>query len=615
MWALRLLDGPLAGSSWPLSDGTLIVGRGLGCHVRLDDPRVSRNHCGLVVDTEGPRAINMSERNPTLINGVPRDDIRLQAGDVIEVASFRMMIAPAAGNICQQPDSNTTLAMSDAVHSRDDFDAAAYNTSPALTEDLHALFRTLRTMSRADSLDGLVACLRAHLISHFSAQECWVGWCAELESNIALFPPASPGETRRAPMELMRECCRLGQGIMPPVYAPEGRAMLAAPLVHGPSAFGAIVVCQDFSVGAFTKRQLNYLVSIAECAAPLVRATERLDQLKRDEAARFPAAQPHARMLGASQQMDALRTSLRRTALARGNVLIVGETGVGKELAARMLHDLSARSQGPYVPVNCAAIPAELFESEVFGYERGAFSGATRARKGLFESAHGGTLFLDEVGDLSLPNQARLLRAVELGAFRRLGAEEELHVDVRVISATNRPLPDGSGAYFRTDLYHRLASIEVVVPPLRARAADIPELAQHFLNEFGRHAPARPRSMSREAIEVLTRHPWPGNIRELRNVIERACYVASSDVITATDLILTPVRDAASLASASSPALIPRSDPEAAPLDAAERRHIVSTLEQCHWNVAETAATLGVSKSTMYYKLSRHRIDVKRRKA
>lgn len=602
VWSVRLLDGPMAGSTWAITPQGVMVGRGLGCHVRLDDPRVSRMHCEL--RSEGPllELTNLSERNGTALNGHPVENAHLQQGDILEVAEYRLQVTMGPPAPARKQDHQTTLSMSAAIHTREDVDLTHYERRPDLTSDLHALFHLLRALSRADSLDLLVEVLRNHLLRRLDAADCWVAWRVRLDGDISLYPPASMADTQRAPLRLLQEACNLREGILPGGETPNDRSLLAAPLVHGTTAFGAVAVARAPGAVPFTSRELSYLVSVAECAAPLVRATEHLERLRRDDMALGPKPGSNPRMLGSSPAMERLRREIRRAALGKANVLITGETGVGKELAARTLHDLSPRSSGPYVTVNCAAIPADLFESEMFGHERGSFTGAGKARKGMFELAHGGTLFLDEVGDLSLPNQARLLRIVETGTFYRIGAEKEVRVDVRIISATNRPLPDAAAIYFRSDLFHRLASIEITVPPLRERRADVPELAQFYLDEFSRHAPARPRAFTREAIEALSSHHWPGNIREFRNTIERASYAATRDVISLADLGLPAQEDRG----------LPLHTTQ---LQAAEKRQIVAALEQCGWRVADAALLLGLSKSTMYYKLSRHRIDVKRRQA
>lgn len=266
-----------------------------------------------------------------------------------------------------------------------------------------------------------------------------------------------------------------------------------------------------------------------------------------------------------------------------------------------MLYDLSPRSAGPYVVVNCAAISHDLFESEMFGRERDAFTGAARRRKGLIELAHGGNLFLDEITELSVANQAHLLRAVETGSFRPVGAENELKVDVRIISATNRPIPDTEQRYFRSDLYHRLSGIVIKIKPLQEHKEDIPELADYFLKQVAPHAAFHPSAFTKEAMDKLRTYHWPGNIRELRNVVERVCYLAQSAVITESDISLDD--------KSAEPRL---SAFENASLEDLEREYLLEKLRQHNNNVNEVARALGVSQSTMYNKLGRHRIKPRR---
>jgi DNA-binding NtrC family response regulator len=318
--------------------------------------------------------------------------------------------------------------------------------------------------------------------------------------------------------------------------------------------------------------------------------------MQRDSQANAALQPLSMQLLGDSSTIRALQAAIRQAAVARMNVVLQGETGVGKELAARMVHDLSARCSGPYVVVNCAAIPGELFESEVFGHERGAFTGATRRRKGLFELAQGGTLFLDEIAELSLSNQARLLRVVETGAFRPVGAEKDLEVDVRIVCSTNRELPDRDQIYFRTDLYHRLAGVVVRVKPLREHKEDIVELAAHFLRLATPHAPAHPKGFTQEAIDRLMAYEWPGNIRELRNVVERACYTTHAEYLSSGDIRLEVVPPAiTALAGVAS-------------FDDLERAYILDMLGRHGNNAVKAARALGVSRSAFYYKLARHGI-------
>lgn len=238
-------------------------------------------------------------------------------------------------------------------------------------------------------------------------------------------------------------------------------------------------------------------------------------------------------MVGESECIRLLREKLRKIAASESRVYIYGEPGVGKEIAARYLHFASTRAPGPFIAVNCAAIPSELFESELFGHERGAFTGAVATRKGKFEAADGGTLFLDEVAELRQEHQAKLLRAIETSVIQRLGASREIKVDVRIVSASNKDLLNETHeGRFREDLYFRLSVIPVTIPPLRERNEDIPLLARHFLDSLGY---GRLR-LDSKAISELSSYAWPGNVRELRNIIERASAMANGDIISNSDI-------------------------------------------------------------------------------
>jgi two-component system response regulator FlrC len=276
-------------------------------------------------------------------------------------------------------------------------------------------------------------------------------------------------------------------------------------------------------------------------------------------------------------------------------VLITGETGAGKELVARRLHRASPRAAGPFVAVNCAAFPENLAESELFGHERGAFTGAERQRAGRFEEASGGTLFLDEVGELALPLQAKLLRVLEERRVRRIGGSEDLAVDVRVVAATNRDLEaEAERGTFRRDLYFRLAVLRVDLPPLRERPRDIPLLADHLLRRIAARLGGAQLAIGADAEAALARHTWPGNVRELRNALERAAVVRGEGVIGAADLGL---RESAAPAGA-------------VPLDRDEREReaVLAALRQAGGNREAAARLLGVSVRTLYYRLQRYGI-------
>jgi two-component system nitrogen regulation response regulator NtrX len=307
---------------------------------------------------------------------------------------------------------------------------------------------------------------------------------------------------------------------------------------------------------------------------------------------------------GESPGIRALRDQIALAAPTMGRVLIHGENGSGKELAARAIHALSARADRAFVEVNCAAIPEELIESELFGHERGAFTGALARRRGRFELADGGTVFLDEVGDMSLKTQAKVLRALEEQSFERVGGKETVKVDVRVIAASNRDLlaliADGR---FREDLYYRLNVIPIEVPPLRTRREDIPLLVDHFLALFCAENGKRPKRVSADALAYFVGYDWPGNVRELRNMVERLVIMAPGDVLTPEDLP-APLRarsdDALDTGAGS------RTLKEAR--DHFERAYILAELRAHDWNMTRTAERLGIERSHLYRKVRAYRI-------
>jgi len=314
-------------------------------------------------------------------------------------------------------------------------------------------------------------------------------------------------------------------------------------------------------------------------------------------------------MVGHGPAMQDVFDLLRRIAPHVRTALITGETGTGKELAARSLHALGPRSQRRMVTMNCSAVVETLFESELFGHVRGAFTGATDHKAGLFETANGGTLFLDEVGELPAGAQAKLLRVLEDGEVQRVGSLESKHVDVRVIAATNRDLhAEVAAGRFRGDLYYRLNVVQVHMPPLRDRREDIPAIANSFVAAFARKMGRPLKGLTPGAELMLVEAPWEGNVRELRNNIERACILADGDRVTELDLAEGMDRsDAIDSAPERGPATVVQMPPrQLARLDDVEREHIVRTLAEVHGNKAVAARLLGVSRRAFYRQLERH---------
>jgi two-component system nitrogen regulation response regulator NtrX len=332
------------------------------------------------------------------------------------------------------------------------------------------------------------------------------------------------------------------------------------------------------------------------------KAIERRDLLAEVASFRGKAAS-EAELLGTSAPMTRLKEEIARVAPSGARVLIVGENGTGKELVARAIHRLSARGDSPLIEVNCAAIPEELIESELFGHVKGSFTGASEDRRGKFEEADGATLFLDEVGDMSARTQAKVLRALQEGRFTRVGGTKPISSDARVLSATNKDLLDQirRGA-FREDLYFRLAVVPIQVPPLRERVEDIPLMADHFLVLASRQFGTRPKRLSPEAIEAFQAYHWPGNVRELKNLIERLLILSPSEEIGVEDLPF----------AAEAPQPLPVNAPLRVAREDFERRYILAALKRHRGNVTRAAEALQLERSHLHRKLKGYGIEVER---
>ena len=309
-------------------------------------------------------------------------------------------------------------------------------------------------------------------------------------------------------------------------------------------------------------------------------------------------------IIGKSEKMQHLFTEIQTAAAGDITVLIQGETGTGKELVARSIHDNSPRKTGPFVAVNCAAIPAELIESELFGHEHGAFTGTIAQRIGYFEHANTGTLFLDEIGDMPLSLQAKLLRVLQEREFQRIGGTSTISIDTRVLAATNQNLKNAiREGYFRRDLYYRLSAFPITVPPLRERHEDIAFLAHHFLKKYAAAVGKSVRAISPDALHVLTQHAFPGNVRELKNAIESAVLFETTDLLQPQSLPLHLTQEDSQDATGST-----TDATVILPLDEVERRTIVHALKVTDNNIPDAARALGIGRSTLYRKLKEYNL-------
>jgi two-component system nitrogen regulation response regulator NtrX len=377
------------------------------------------------------------------------------------------------------------------------------------------------------------------------------------------------------------------------------RPELAVVMISGHATIETAVKATRLGAYDFIEKPL----SLETTLVTVTRALEHT-RLESENATLREKLDARGQIIGESAAIRVLREQIAMAAPTNGRVLVHGENGSGKELVARAVHALSTRCDHAFVEVNCAAIPEELIESELFGHEKGAFTGAHSRRRGRFELADGGTIFLDEIGDMSLKTQAKVLRVLEEQSFQRVGGKDTVRVDVRVIAASNRDLQALIRAgRFREDLFYRLSVIPIEVPPLRARTEDVPLLVDHFIRVFSAENGKRIKTLSGEALAYFLAYDWPGNVRELRNMVERLVIMAPRDVIEAED-VPAPLRPKEHVGETGEAR--ERTLREAR--DHFERAYILAELRANEWNMTRTAERLGIERSHLYRKIKAHGI-------
>lgn len=391
-------------------------------------------------------------------------------------------------------------------------------------------------------------------------------------------------------------------------------SVICAPIRQGKRVFGLVHLYAANPAKTLDADDLEFMLAVAENVALALKNLEKQQELSENlTQTRSEVKQlrqqlgVESELVGSSPQIMQVQQEIGRAAPSRATVLIRGESGVGKELVARAVHYSSPRKKGPFVCLNCAALSESLLESELFGHERGAFTGATERKIGKFEAAHQGTLMLDEIGEMSPSIQSKFLRVLEGHPFERVGGSQQIKVEVRVIAATNRDLEKAVGdGSFRHDLYFRLHVVDINIPPLRRRPGDTLELANHFLERFNEETGRKIHGFTSQALELMERYRWPGNVRELKNVIERAVVLAQGDYLDAQDLTLSNLATASESGEIS---LGVRAIYEPASLADIERRHIEATLHSTSWNKSKTADILGIERSTLDRKIKRYELQ------
>ena len=607
-YQLVCIAGTNKGRAWDLHDTGLVLGRDAGVDVVIDDPIVSRRHCLVIPDGNEVRLQNLGSRNPTLVDGQPATTAVLKSGHEFALGRERFLLTVRASERARlslapgtDPDTQS-WAEAEPVAVPIEMAATPVPSRPQTLKDLVLLYEVTRELSSAATVGDLMAVLDRRLRKRFDPLGLWLALVRDDGELTFQRPEGTEREpSSPPPVEIIRKALDQKQGLLAPgAGRSKGQGAhictMVSPIALGGVNIAVLAVESGPPRRAYHEEDLRFLVLLAQAVAPLVSSVMHAEQLRRDNERLRTRAGDSGVLVGDSRAMARVRAQIARVARSNLSVLITGDTGTGKELAARCLHAQSSYRDGPLVVVNCAAIPRDLFESMFFGHQKGAFTGAHEASAGLMAQAHGGTLFLDEVADLSLDSQARILRAIELLAFRPVGAERETHVDLRVVAATNKDIPAAiREGTFREDLYHRLNGFEIRIPPLNKRPSDIPVLARYFF-DLARQDAKRPlKGIGEEALEHLLSRRWPGNVRELRNCIVRAIAVARNERIGIDDV----------LHGSGEPDVRSASWPVTS-LAEIEKRHIATVLEHCGGNIKQAAGILQVSRTTLYKKIQQY---------
>ena len=633
---LHVVDPAIGESIVRLRPGKRVtLGRAPSNDVVLHDERASRVHAEITAAAGGWVVRDLQSRNGTTVNGTPITAERaLAVGDVIRIGLVQ--IAFSDGDPPTGPGQS--LGPSDTLDG--DVPAAAEwtasithrrsrsglleaiqesaGTAPRVGRAAADLCRLAFALAGADDARGIARLALDSALQSTAATRGVVLLPARL-ADAALdavtvdmvAPLASTPDPwgRPLPHAAAATVLRTDEAVLAAGDGGSGAtvAAIAAPIRSRGQPVG-VMHLEVEPGGVATPDDLEFVMAVCDAlgvaldnlAAREVLSTRLATAADENERLRRRLGE-ETQMVGASPALQGIIGQLQRVATTKATVLVRGESGAGKELIARAIHEASDRSRGPFVCLNCAALSETLLESELFGHEKGAFTGATERKIGKFEAAHRGTLMLDEIGEMSPAIQAKFLRVLEGHPFERVGGSGRVQVDVRVVAATNRDLEKAvTAGAFRRDLYFRLKVVEIMVPPLRRRPEDIEPLAQHFLDRFASDTGRKLRGFTPAAVEAMQAYHWPGNIRELRNVIERAVVLSQGDSIDAHELSLShlAVPGDTDAALRSGP-FVPLT------IEEMERRHVLATLEAVGGNKTKAAAILGIERSTLDRKLAK----------
>jgi transcriptional regulator with GAF, ATPase, and Fis domain len=617
---LEAVSGPVEGRIFSLEEGELSIGRDPANRISLLDPLVSRRHCLIRQVGADVRLEDLDSRNSTFVNGVPVKERVLVHGDQVRVGNSVFVFygahdeaAPISSSLRLDDSATPTgptviLRKENAVYLQPS--QAGLPNSARTVRDLNALLNFSRTLSAVQDVPTLQQKVLDAIFEVAPADRAAVllleAGAEEFASVLGRYRNAGPEQPIQASQTILKQVIGENVAVLSndviddetyraadSLVAPRVRSVLAAPMEAQGKLVGVLYLDASSSGVQFDAGLLQLILALGNIAGLAIENARRLEWLGGENRRLQQELAADHGMVGESPPMRAVLDFISRVAGRESTVLVWGESGTGKELVARAVHANSSRTDKPFVAINCAAITETLLESELFGHEKGAFTGAVSQKKGKLEMAEGGTVFLDEVGELAVPLQAKLLRVLQEREFERVGGTRPIKVDIRLIAATNRDLKEASRAgNFRQDLFYRLNVVSVRMPALRERKEDIPLLANFFAVRFGEKVKRRVAGISAKARACLLRYDWPGNVRELENAIERAVVLGSTELIQVEDLPESIVEETAE-----------EGEPVTAlheGLRQAKKELIERAIEQAGGNYTEAAGILGVHPNHLF---------------
>jgi transcriptional regulator with GAF, ATPase, and Fis domain len=611
---LFVIAGPSKDLTFALPNGEIHIGRDPSNLLSISDPSLSRRHCALSQDSDGYKIRDLDSRNGTLVNGVAVKEARLRHGDQISVGDSIFLLLlndeaeePAAGRV-EYEDSLTQATAQfrpqDVLYLQPDRILKELPVNSTVAGNLNALLKISRAVHSIRDLDELqgqilnlifevVPAERGAILLDGKGDEPFASVFARhriaksvlpvpisrtisrqvMKEGLAILGADVPGSNGLSEVESLVNC--------------QVRSLLCVPVIMFERVTGCIYLDTCDAACRFDEDHLQLVAAIAGISAVALENARRMQWLEQENLRLSAEINLDHNLVGESPRIKDVYQFLARVAPTDSNVLLQGESGTGKELAARAIHRNSPRSSKPFIAINCAAIPEGLLESELFGHERGAFTGAVAQKKGRLEMASGGVVFLDEIGELAPALQVKLLRVLQEREFERVGGIRPISVDIRLIAATNQDLGEAVKAgTFRKDLFYRLNVLLLVMPPLRERREDVGMLSDYFIAKYVKKSNTKSKKLSPEARVCLGNYDWPGNVRELENAIEHALVLSASDVIQPEDLPesilekgLTPCTEGAKYHIQ---------------VKELKKQLIVEALEQTNRNYTEAALVLGV---------------------